>query len=127
MVVIIEAYEQMYGGLHGIEDIEIMKVKDISEAMEIGRQMSYDLIQSYGLEEIYLRYEDLEDMDDYEFSECLDEIVEENLGYNAYRIIMSESEEEKLSDKDLRQWTENYYNDRDEFKMKHQISDSLEV
>ena len=60
----IYACEDMYEGLHGIEDYRIEEDIDEGVAHEIGREMSYEVIQSYDLS-------DYEDMDDEEIDEHL--------------------------------------------------------
>ena len=49
MKVYIYAYEGQYGGLHGMYDQDIVEVKDITEANEIGRDMSEQVIEAYDL------------------------------------------------------------------------------
>lgn len=58
MKVFIYATEGQYQGLHGIYSQEVTEVRDRAEADEIGHDMAYDLIESYGLED---EYEDDED------------------------------------------------------------------
>lgn len=55
MKVFIYADELMYQGLHGIEDHRVVDCSSLREAEEIGREMSIELIHSYGeLEDEYL-------------------------------------------------------------------------
>ena len=51
MRVFIHAYEGQYCGLHGIEDLTCVEVNSIEEAKAIGREMSEDVITSFGLED----------------------------------------------------------------------------
>ena len=59
MLVAVKAYEGMYQGLHGIEEIDILDVDSVSEVNEWGEECSNQLIESYGLEDEYI--EDSED------------------------------------------------------------------
>ena len=66
MRVFIHAYEGQYCGLHGIEDLTCVEVNSIEEAKEIGREMSEDVITSFGLEDEWLAEDDeSEDCTDY--------------------------------------------------------------
>lgn len=62
MLVFVHAYEDFYCGLHGVEDMRVVDVNDMKEADEWGREMSYEVIESYGMDEHYFD----EDMDEEE-------------------------------------------------------------
>ena len=47
MLVYIFAYEDSYGGLHGIYDANVVEVQDIKEADEYGYEMAQDVVESY--------------------------------------------------------------------------------
>lgn len=47
MRVFIYACEDMYHGLHGIEDMRVVEVSSIEEADEYGMEMSGELIETY--------------------------------------------------------------------------------
>lgn len=49
MFYLIRATEGQYCGLHGIEAIEIVNCSDYNMANEIGVDMGYELVDSYGL------------------------------------------------------------------------------
>lgn len=72
MLFYIWAAEDMYQGLHGIEDYGVFECKDIEEADYIGCEMSLDVISSYGLECQY--YDDEEEDDDVEY-DCREHTV----------------------------------------------------
>ena len=59
MKVFIYAYEDKYGGLHGIYDQTVVEVADMKEANMIGNDMSWGVIDSWGLSQDY--DEDYED------------------------------------------------------------------
>ena len=68
MLVFIHACEDFYEGLHGVEDMRVADVRDMNEADDWGREMSYEVIESYGMDEHY----DLDDDgDDYGYGEHL--------------------------------------------------------
>ena len=48
MFYLIRATEGQYCGLHGIEAIEIVNCSDYNMANEIGVDMGYELVDSYG-------------------------------------------------------------------------------
>jgi len=58
MIVAIHAYEEIYGGLHGIEDYLVTEVKDLKIAEDIASDLAYNVVEdySYNFDE-----EDLED------------------------------------------------------------------
>lgn len=70
MFYLIRATEEKYCGLHGIEAIEAVNCSNFNMAIEIGVDMGYELIDSYGL--------DYEDEDD--------EVVENEIYVEAFRI-----------------------------------------
>lgn len=47
MRVFIYACEDMYHGLHGIEDMRVVEVSSVEEADEYGMEMSGELIETY--------------------------------------------------------------------------------
>ena len=48
MLVYIFAYEDSYGGLHGIYDANVVEVQDMEEANEYGYEMALGVVESYG-------------------------------------------------------------------------------
>lgn len=77
MRVFIYACEQMYGGLHGIEDKRVVEVDSFEEANEYGEEMSRDVIESY---------DTLGDFDEYEDEEAYEEAFLENREWHIYPI-----------------------------------------
>lgn len=68
MLYVIYAADQMYGGYHGMADWSICNCNNEEEALEIARENSLDIINSYP--DIYKSIE--EDME-----ECIDETMSE--------------------------------------------------
>ena len=64
MKVFIYAFEDKYGGLHGISDQAVVGVADMEEANSIGNEMAWSVIESYG----HL-FEDYDEGDEDEFEE----------------------------------------------------------
>lgn len=72
MLIACQAWEGMYQGLHGIESLAVLEVKDIKDARnqldDWGNTESEELIYSYGLEDEYLNemdfWNDSEDVED---------------------------------------------------------------
>ena len=75
MLVYIFAYEDSYGGLHGIYDANVVEVQDMEEANEYGYEMALGVAESYGC------------FDD-------DEVFEEELEWRIYKIKEGISAEE---------------------------------
>lgn len=63
MRVFIYACEDMYHGLHGIEDMRVVEVESIEEADEYGMEMSGDVIETY---DTLGDFEEFEDEEAYE-------------------------------------------------------------
>lgn len=63
MRVFVYACEDMYHGLHGIEDMRVVEVDSIEEADEYGMEMSTGVIESYDTLADY-EYEDDEDYEE---------------------------------------------------------------
>ena len=78
MLVYIFAYEDSYGGLHGMYDEDIVEVQDMKEADEYGYEMAQGVAESYG----------------YFFDEDEDEDIEQELEWRIYKIKEGISAEE---------------------------------
>lgn len=95
MRVFIMAYENIYGGLHGMYTFRVTDVESLDEADDYGREMSYDVIESYG--SIMESLEDEIDPDIEENSEEwegeLDYLIREDMAWDIYLI-----DEEKAHD-----------------------------
>lgn len=86
MRVFVYACEDMYHGLHGIEDMRVVEVSSVEEADEYGLEMSRDVIESYDtLKDYYFEDEDDE--------EAYEDAVSEALEWYVYPI-----DEEKAKD-----------------------------
>ena len=64
MLFFIHATEDMYCGLHGVEDMRVEDLKDVKEANDWGREMSEEVICSYGMESEYGYFDEDEDEED---------------------------------------------------------------
>ena len=84
----IYAYEKVYNGYHGIYDFDVVDVESFDEADEIGREMGYGLIESYGniMESLENEIDpDLEE-NSKEWEEALDDAIENDLEWIVYQI-----------------------------------------
>ena len=106
---LIYATEAMYEGLHGISDATIIETDDENEVKEIGYNMSMEVIDSYGdisetlLEDARSEAESrgIENEEDPEFEEILNEIYEENVCYDYWKLkdgLTLEEYKEKLDE-----------------------------
>lgn len=93
MIYLVYAYEDRYGGNHGINAWDIYDVDSVREAEEIGQDMSIEVMESYGsigeelLDEAreeaeFYGYEE----DSLDFENILDGIYKENIAYELYRL-----------------------------------------
>ena len=71
MIFAIHAYEDRYGGLHGIEDWDFAEAESENDEIlaEIAEEMCAAIVESYGLEEEY--FDDYEDLTEEEEAEIL--------------------------------------------------------
>lgn len=96
MYYFIFAMENMYQGLHGIYDYNMIECHDYNEACEIGQEMSHYVIDSFiNPEEIYYTKEDFLNDNEYdtwhenycnEYYDALDEAIENNIYYEIYPV-----------------------------------------
>ena len=88
MRVFIFATECIYGGLHGVYDFDIVDVESLKEADEIGREMSYGLVDSYGDIMEYLENEIDPDIEENskEWEDALNDVIESDLEWTVYQI-----------------------------------------
>lgn len=93
MIYLIYAYEETYGGEHGMNTWDICNVDSVREAEEIGQDMSIEVMESYSsigedlLEEAreeaeFYGYEE----DSSDFEDILDGLYKENMAYEIYRL-----------------------------------------
>ena len=117
----IRAYEELYGGLHGMYELDIVKgSEDFAEG--VAKEMSLSVMESYN--EIFDQLEDdVEAQFDFYGYDCEDEVDEEgvkeyirseiygqNTAWDLYEL-----DENKLQTKDLRVLTNQFQNDEEEF------------
>lgn len=75
---LIYAYEESYGGLHGMYSLDFVRCTE-KEAIETAIEMSYEVMDSYACIEDYLR-EDCESDEEYE------EARRENVAYEVFEL-----------------------------------------
>ena len=88
MRVFIYACDNIYGGLHGMEDFRVYEVSSVEEANDIGREMSYGVINSYSeigdsLEENAAEVAELYDSD---FEEAYEDEMAADLDWSCRKI-----------------------------------------
>lgn len=90
MLYVIHAFEEKYGGYHGIEDWTIENCDNEEEAVSIARENSLEVINSYSL--VYDELEDDietftdENMSEDDIEELRSDIYNENIAYNIWKI-----------------------------------------
>lgn len=92
-IYLIHAYEETYSGLHGMEDYDIVETDSLDTLRDYGHEMSLDVMESYGCIEEVLYQDALEwaeemgyEEDDEEFSDYLDELHEDNVAYEYWKL-----------------------------------------
>lgn len=69
MLFVIHAFETMYQGMHGIEEMGVFDLPNFKVANLFAQDMSMEVIESYGLEEEYDEDMSIEDIDLSEFTD----------------------------------------------------------
>lgn len=87
MLFAIHAYENIYGGLHGMEERRVIECINEKEAEEYAIDLSRDVIQDYTLKEIEddaisYGYE----RESEEFDAYVEECIEDNIQYEIFPI-----------------------------------------
>ena len=82
----IRAYEQIFGGLHGMEAHEIVECENFDEACSYAAEMSAQVIEAYGLEDQILDREDYEDDEEDEYEADLADAIEADAEYDIYLV-----------------------------------------
>lgn len=114
----IRAYDELYGGLHGMERYDIIEGTE-KEADECGREMSYEVIESYmdiynSLEDNVREYCEAEGLDYDEDGEEVENIREEIYGEDtAWDVHVLDWT--KLPTLDFNKLNNMFYNNPDEF------------
>lgn len=94
-IYMIHAMENLYHGLHGIEDVRILEAENKDELESLGREMSLEVMESYGdigetLLETARDEAEFNGVDEYEdtdeFENILNMEYEENVEYYIYQL-----------------------------------------
>ena len=107
-VYVIHAFDEIFGGLHGMEEWSMEECQNEKEAVETATEMSYDVIDSYGdiTEILHERAEDLLSYDIEEgriiselqreqaFNSYYEDCVKEDVSYYVVKLNPSHSLEE---------------------------------
>ena len=90
MLYVIRAYEQSYGGLHGIETWCAYKADSLQDVEEYASELSRELMGNYSFIEEALEEQAefyCDDPDDEEaFNNAYDEAMEENIAYSIWEV-----------------------------------------
>lgn len=119
----IKAYDDIYGGLHGMQDIDIFDGTE-DEASEIASEMAGDVIDSYcdirdALEKEVERICELEGIDledESEVDEIREEVYDSDAQWEIYKLDIT-----KLPTVDTMELRDMFYNTPNEFLKKYAI------
>lgn len=120
----IKAYDDIYGGLHGMQDIDIFDGTE-DEASQIASEMAGDVIDSYydirdALEEEVERICELEGIDledESEVDEIREEVYDEDAQWEIYELDIT-----KLPTVNTMELRDMFYRNPDEFLEKYAIN-----
>lgn len=112
----IYAYENIYGGLHGISDYAVVEADSYEMAEKFAAELSSDVIDSY-LDDEEIREATGIDEDDVFFTDELDDFYAEDIAYDIYTL-----DESKIRDEiSLNSYSDEFRNDPHEFIEKYKI------
>lgn len=117
---LIKGYDGIYGGLHGMQDFDIVECREKEDAIDWALELAADVVASYSeiydsLEEDVKEECEAEGIDYESNSSRVDEIREEI--YNEdYEIEVGLLDENELPTFDLDELSSLYWNDQDEFE-----------
>lgn len=113
MIVAIHAFENVYGGLHGIENHRIIEVDIFQQAESIAMDDSRDVMDTYEIVEEFQSEAEDEGLDprSEEFDTYVDECINDNVGYEIWEVVDRYDTLEVME--------QDFYNDRDEFVKEH--------
>lgn len=93
MLFAIHAFEQRYGGMHGVEDYEVIEADSCKEAEEYAREMSIDVISRYVYDELEKEaeedfdwYNNGDEYDKFDFDDCVFSHMEEDIDYEIWQV-----------------------------------------
>lgn len=120
MLVAINAFENTYGGLHGMNSRSVIEVDYEQEAVDYAIKESYNVMNSYGeivedLEESVEFFLELGDNKDIE-ENIRDDIYGENVAYEVFIL-----DKDKLPTLNIDVLDSMYYNNPDEFIEKYSL------
>ena len=114
------AFDEMYGGLHGMCTKEIVEGTE-EEAKEYAEELSMEVIMDYSdiyntIEKDIQDYLETESIDPYsnEADEIRNEFYDDDIAYELYEL------DEKLINCGIGELEEEFYNDKDAFLAKYQ-------
>ena len=124
----IKAYEELYGGLHGMYSLDIVKgseefAEDIAKEMSMSVMESYDEISDQLEDDVEAQFDfygyDCEDEADEEGAKehIRNEIYSQNMAWDLYEL-----DENKLPTKNLRILVDEFNNDEEDFLKKYAIN-----
>lgn len=114
MIVAIHAFENQYGGLHGMCHSLIVEVEDVKAAEEWAAEESRQVMDSYNC--IMESFESDAECDGVEegteeYDEYIEECIQSNIGYQIWEVIDRYAP--------LTEMEEDFYNNKDEFVKEH--------
>ena len=112
----IRAYDQIFDGLHGMEDQNIIEADNYEEAEDVATEMSYEVMDSYS--EIQIHFENsAEDegfeKDTEEWDNYIEDLRCEDVAYDIYEL-------KDLSSEDLKVLAQEFYDYPEEFLKKYE-------
>ena len=117
---LVKGCDRIYGGLHGMQDFDIVECREDSDAIDWALELAADVVASYG--EIYdsleedVREECEAEGIDYESNDSRVDEIREEIYSEDYEFEVGLLDENELPTFDLDELSDLYWNDPDEFK-----------
>jgi hypothetical protein len=111
----VKGYDAFFGGLHGMYSLDVIEGTE-AEASERGLELSWETIESYAdiIDQLECEVEGYDFDDEDEEDSIREEVYQEDVEFYYFEL-----DETKLPTHDVRELSNMYYNNEDEFRAKY--------
>ena len=112
----VKGYDAFYGEIHGMYFVDVIEGTE-AEARERGIELSWETIESYAdiMDQIQYEIEGYDFFDDDEEERIREEVYQEHVEFYYFEL-----DETKLPTHDMRELSDMYYQNEDEFRIKYE-------
>lgn len=112
----VKGYDAFFGGMDGMCSLDVIEGTE-AEANERGLELSWETIESYAdiMDQLECEIEGYDFYDDDEEDRIREEVYQKDIEFYYFEL-----DETKLPTRDVRELSNMYYNDEDEFRAKYE-------